>query len=78
MGGQSEQVDSDLMTFERAAAWLGLDKAGLHAPGEAVRYLCRQRKIRHIKIGKRVFIRPEWLEDYLNRESVAPLGRART
>ena len=58
----------DLLTFEQAAAWLGLDKT------EAVRWLCRTRKVRHVKIGKRVMIRRAWLEEFLQRDSVAPIS----
>jgi len=67
------QGSGDLLTFEQAGAWLGLDKQ-VKMPGEAVRFLCQKRKLRHVKIGKRVYIRRLWLEEFLQRESVAALG----
>ena len=66
--------ESDLMTFEEAGRWLGLDRAGYDCPGEAVRYLCRRRRLRFVKVGRRVLIRRQWLEEYLARESIAPLA----
>ena len=65
---------SDLLTFEEAASWLGFDRQGYRMPGEAVRNLCRTRQLRHVKIGKRVFVRRKWLEDYLDRVSVPAIA----
>lgn len=67
---------ADLMGFEEAGRWLGLDRLGYEAPGEAVRYLCRTRRLRHVKVGKRILIRRAWLLEYLERESVPPLTEA--
>jgi len=64
----------DLLTFDEAGRWLGLDRLGYKMPGEAVRYLCRSRKLRHVRIGKRIFVRRRWLEEYLERESTPPLA----
>ena len=66
----AEAQASDLLTFEEAASWLGLGRQGYRMPGEAVRNLCRTRRLRHVKIGKRVFVRRKWLEEYLERVSV--------
>lgn len=63
---------ADLMTFDQAAAWLGFDKL-YSTPGEVVRNLCRSRKLRFVKLGKRVFIRRQWLEEYLQSASIPPL-----
>ena len=68
---------SDLLTFQEAGAWLRLDELGYKTPGEVIRHLCRARKLRHVKVGKRVFIRRRWLEEYLERESIPPLAEAR-
>ena len=68
------ESNGDLLTFEEAGQWLGLDRLGYAQPGEAVRNLCRTRRLRHVKIGKRVFIRRAWLEAYLEREAVPALA----
>jgi excisionase family DNA binding protein len=73
---QRQEAVSDLMTFAEAAAFLGLDRMGYDAPAEAVRYLCRTRRLRHVKVGKRILIRRAWLLEYLERESVPPLTEA--
>ena len=67
---------SDLLTFDEAGKWLGLDRLGYRTPGEVVRNLCRTRRLRHVRIGKRVFIRVAWLQEYLQQESVPPLAES--
>lgn len=74
--GQGESARGDLLTFDEAGQWLGLDRLGYKTPGEVVRNLCRTRRLRHVRIGKRVFIRVAWLQDYLQRESVPPLAES--
>jgi excisionase family DNA binding protein len=73
---QGKEAVADLMTFAEAATFLGLDRMGYDAPAEAVRYLCRTRRLRHVKVGKRILIRRAWLLEYLERESVPPLTEA--
>jgi hypothetical protein len=70
---QTGEAVADLMTFAEAGAFLGLGRMGYEAPGEAVRYLCRTRRLRHVRVGKRILIRRAWLLEYLERESVPPL-----
>ena len=67
------QATSDLLSFEEAGVYLRFGQLGYKQPGEAVRHLCRTRKLRHVKLGKRIFIRRKWLNDYVERESVAPV-----
>ena len=68
----------ELLTFEQAAHELGLDQLAYKTPQEVVRNLCRTRRLRHVKIGKRVFVRRKWLAEYVERESVAPLTKSKT
>ena len=68
--GTNDSTTSDLLTFSEVATYLGFDHLGYAAPGEAVRNLCRTRKLKYVKIGKRVMIRQAWLEEYLEREAV--------
>jgi hypothetical protein len=70
---QTAEIKSDLLTFEQAAAWLGFTRPDYAAPAEAVRYLCRTRKVRYIRVGKRIMIRVAWLMEFLERESVSPI-----
>ena len=63
----------DLLTFQEAAIELGFVRLGYRKPAEAVRDLCRTRRLRHVKVGRRVFIRRLWLEQFIERESVAPI-----
>ena len=74
MSEDGNTTPADLLSFAEAGAWLGLDRIGYRAPGEAVRSLCRRRKLRHVRVGKRVFIRRAWLEEFLQRESVPAAG----
>ncbi len=64
-----------LLTLEEAAYYLGLHKDH-KAPIHAVRYLCRSRKLRFVKIGRTLRFRREWLDDYIDSESIDPIRRA--
>jgi len=66
-------VQSLLLAIEQAAALLGFSEETHKAPAEAVRWLCRKRRIRYIKVGRRLMFREQWLLDFLERESVAPI-----
>ena len=72
-GEANKPACDDLLSLEQAARYLGLDQ-GNKNPGECVRWLCRQRKIKHVKIGKRLRIKSEWLAAYVERQAVAPVG----
>ena len=62
-----------LLSLDEAAEYLGLAD-GRKNPGECVRWLCRKRRIKFAKIGKRIRIRRQWLEAYIERQAVAPVG----
>ena len=63
-----------LLTLEEAARYLGLAKDH-KAPVHAVRYLCRTRKLRFLKVGKTLRFRREWLDEYIDSQSIAPIRR---
>ena len=63
-----------LLTLEDAAQYLGLEKDH-QAPVHAVRYLCRTRKLRFLKVGKTLRFRREWLDEYIDSQSIAPIRR---
>ena len=68
--------DIDLLSIEEAAELLGFTTETHRAPSEAMRWLCRQRRVRHVKLGKRYAFQRQWLIDFLEEESVAPVRRA--
>ena len=73
---QKDAGDVELLTLNEAAAFLGLAKDHKR-PDECMRYLCRQRRIRYIKIGRhRMFMR-KWLLEFLEQDSVPPLPTTR-
>ena len=58
-------VNSDLLYSARAAAtYLGLVGVVKH-PAQAVRSLCRKRKLRSTRVADKVMIRQSWLEEYI-------------
>lgn len=63
-----------LLTLEDAVQYLGLEKDH-QAPVHAVRYLCRTRKLRFVKVGKTLRFRREWLDEYIDTESIGPIRR---
>jgi hypothetical protein len=61
-----------LLNAADAAEYLGFK---FHkAPAEAVRYLCRCRKIKFIKIGRSLRFRKEWLDQFIENQAVEPLA----
>jgi len=67
-------IDARLLTLDEAAYYLGLHKDH-KAPVHAVRYLCRTRKLRFVKVGKTLRFRREWLDEYVDSESITPIRR---
>ena len=67
-------TDARLLTLEEAAHFLGLHKDH-KAPDHAVRYLCRTRQLRFVKVGKTLRFRREWLDDYVDSHSILPIRR---
>lgn len=63
-----------LLTLEEAARYLGLHKDH-RSPIHAVRYLCRTKHIRFVKIGKTLRFRREWLDEYIDSQSITPIRR---
>ena len=56
-----------------AARYLGL--VGVHKhPAQAVRALCRKRRLRSTMVGGRIMIRRSWLEEYLGRSVREPVA----
>jgi len=72
--GHPASCPGELLTLEEAAQYLGLHKDH-KAPDHAVRYLCRTRKVRFLKVGKTLRFRREWLDAYIDSESIAPIRR---
>ena len=60
-----------LLTLEQVAERLGLD-IDHRDPISAVRYLCRIRKLRFVKVGKTLRFRRSWVEEFIEKESIAP------
>ena len=77
----SEGVDTGaLMDAQPQALWgLGevaayLAYVGDHRdPISAVRYLCRTRKLKHVKVGKHVKCRRSWVDSFLDDQAVEPV-----
>ena len=56
-----------------AAKYLGL--VGVHKhPAQAVRALCRKRRLRSTVVGGRIMIRRSWLEEYLQQSVREPVA----
>jgi len=60
-----------LLTAMEAAEYLGL--LDHKAPSEAVRYLCRRRKLKYVKVGRGLRFRRQWLDQFVERSAVEPL-----
>ena len=57
------------MTLSGVADYLGLGDD--HAdPVSAVRYLCRTRKLKHVKVGKTIRIKQTWVDSFIENEAV--------
>ena len=41
---------------------------------EAARWMCRTRRLRHVKIGKRLLVRRSWIDEFVEREAVNVFG----
>lgn len=52
-----------------AARYLGLEGVVRH-PAQAVRSLCRKRKLRSTKVCGKVMVRRSWLEEYIATNAV--------
>jgi excisionase family DNA binding protein len=65
-------TDNRLLTLTEAAEYLGL-AVDHRAPEEAVRWLCRSRRLRFVKVGRTIRFRRRWLDDFIDREAVAPI-----
>lgn len=65
-------VQRELWTLQDVAAYLGLGHDH-RDPISAVRYLCRVRKLKFVKVGKTLRFRKQWVDDFLEREATLPL-----
>ena len=66
-----------LLTSAEAATYLGLDDH--RAPSEAIRYLCRCRRIKFVKVGRGLRFRRQWLDRYIEDNAIEPITtRARS
>jgi len=60
-----------LLTSAEAATYLGLDDH--KAPSEAIRYLCRCRRVQHVKVGRGLRFRKAWLDAFIHENAVEPI-----
>ena len=62
----SVQIDNPdpLVDARAAAVYLGLVGVVKH-PAQAVRSLCRKRRLRSTRVAGKVMIRRSWLEEYI-------------
>jgi hypothetical protein len=67
----SERFGS-LLNAADAAEYLGFKYH--KSPTEAVRYLCRCRRVKFIKIGRSLRFRKEWLDQFIENQAVEPLA----
>ena len=57
-----------LLDATAAATYLGLIGVVKH-PAQAVRSLCRKRRIRSTKVAGKVMVRRSWLEEYISENA---------
>ncbi|HOW74105.1 MAG TPA: hypothetical protein PKY77_26165 [Phycisphaerae bacterium] len=73
-----DQIDSEnpdpLLDAVAAAAYLGLVGVVKH-PAQAVRALCRKRRIQSTKVAGKVMVRRSWLEQYINENARTVYGQ---
>lgn len=71
---QSDQqvAASEVWTLQDVAYYLGLGHDH-RDPISAVRYLCRARKLKFVKVGKTLRFRKKWVDEFLEREATLPL-----
>ena len=60
------------MTLEGVAELLGLGQDH-RDPISAVRFLCRSRKLKFVKIGRTLRVRRQWVEQYIESAAVEPI-----
>ena len=72
MGGETLRNDR-LLSLDEAADYLGMT-VDHDAPGEAMRYLCRQGKVKYVKISNRLRFRRAWLDAFIDGSAVPPIG----
>lgn len=63
-------MEGPLKTPDEAVRFLGLDRQGLRAPREALRWLCRTGKLKYARVGRYVRFREEWLQELVNTNTV--------
>lgn len=68
----AEPSTESLWTLSEVAAHLSLGKDH-RDPISAVRFLCRSRKLRFIKVGRTLRFKREWVEQYIEAASVEPI-----
>ena len=67
--GEINPVNPDpLLDAVAAATYLGLIGVVKH-PAQAVRSLCRKRRIRSTKVAGKVMVRRSWLEQYITENA---------
>lgn len=67
------QNEDPLFDSESAARYLGLCDVVKH-PGQAVRSLCRKRRLRSTRVSGKVMIRRSWLEAYIAASTIDSVG----
>ena len=63
-----ELMDDPFLTLEEIAAKLRLPSS------ESARWLCRTRRLRHVKVGRRLLARESWIDEFVEREAVKVFG----
>jgi excisionase family DNA binding protein len=71
----AELSTESLWTLSEVAAHLGLGKDH-RDPISAVRFLCRSRKLRFVKVGRTLRFKREWVEQYIAAASIEPIRTA--
>ena len=67
-----EAVSQEIWNLQDVANYLGLGHDH-RDPISAVRYLCRARKLKFVKVGKTLRFRKKWVDEFLEREATLPL-----
>lgn len=66
---RTNSVNPDpLLDANAAAAYLGLVGVVKH-PAQAVRALCRKRRVQSTKVAGKVMVRRSWLEQYIKENA---------
>ena len=69
----ADRLQEQLWTLQDVTNYLGLG-ADHRDPVSAVRYLCRTRKLKHVKVGKTLRFKKAWVNEYLEKEAVQPIN----